>query len=129
MDIQAAIQASIMDGLATVDHAMRNTYWYYIRGASLLTYNASIKIDRLNYILLYTLPSSVFRVNCDLTFLTWEAAINSFVQLFATQEQLNKIKNDVTLLDSSHNFLDLTKTDPKINLNSYNSATISTKIG
>lgn len=120
MDIQSAIQASIMDGLATIDHTMRHIYWYYIRGASLLTYNASIKTDRLNYILLYTLPSSVFRVNCDLTFLKWEASINSFVQLFVSQEQLNRIKDDVALLDYNHNFLDLTITSIKNNQNSYN---------
>ena len=117
-----------MDGLATVDHAMRSNYWYYIRGASLLTYKASIKTDRLNYILLYTLPSSVFRVNCDLNFLKWEASVNSFVQVFVSQEQLDRIKNDVSLLDTSHNFLDLTKATVKNNKDSYNSSSNTTKI-
>jgi hypothetical protein len=68
LDIQSAIQASIIDGLTSIDQSMRAEYWYYLRGSDLLTYNASIKSDRLNYILLYNLKSSVYRVNCDLTF-------------------------------------------------------------
>lgn len=67
-DIQSAIHSAILDGLDTVDTTMRNTYWFYLRGGNLTSYNASIKADHLNYIILYITGSNVYRVNCDITF-------------------------------------------------------------
>ena len=74
-----AIQAAITDGLNVVDGSMRNTYWYFLHDGNLTSYNASIKTDRLNYIILYVAGSKVFRANCDLTFASWSPELNSFV--------------------------------------------------
>jgi hypothetical protein len=77
--IQRAIQAAVADGLKVVDRSMRNTYWYFLYEGNLASYNASIKTDRLNYIILYIANSKVFRANCDLTFASWSPKLNSFV--------------------------------------------------
>lgn len=82
LDIEKAIQAAIMDGLKVVDRSMHNTYWYFLHGTNFTSYNASIKTDRLNYIILYVVGSNVFRANCDLTFASWSPKLNSFVQVF-----------------------------------------------
>jgi hypothetical protein len=108
LDIEKAIQAAIVDGLRAVDRSMRNTYWYFLHGGNLTSYNASIKADRLNYIILYVAGSNVFRVNCDLTFSSWSPRLNSFVQVFVSQAALAAIKNDSTILWQSSNYLDLT---------------------
>lgn len=79
MDIQRAIQAAIADGLKVVDRSIRNNYWYFLYEGDLTSYNASIKTDRLNYIVLYVAGIKVFRANCDLSFASWSPKLNSFV--------------------------------------------------
>jgi len=87
---------------------MRNTYWYLLNGAQRVTFNVTIKPDKLNYLIIYNNIGNIYRVNCDLIKVNWLTSLNSFVKILNDDVSLSNIQTNISLIDQYNNTLDLT---------------------
>lgn len=97
--IQEAIKAAIKDGLNIIDADLRTTYWYYLKGAKLTSYNYTLLDDAVNYIIIYDNLGNTFKVNCDLIKRTFLPSLNSFVRVASTTPTINQVKANNQTLD------------------------------
>ena len=97
--IQEAIKAAIKDGLNIIDTDLRNTYWYYLKGAQLTSYNYTILDEAVNYIIIYDNLGNTFKVNCDLIKRSFLPSLNSFVRIVSITPTIDQVKSTNQTLD------------------------------
>ena len=77
------INMAINDGYKTVDNYVRNTFWYYLRGSTLLDYRVKVTPTHLNYQIIYMAAGGIFLINTGLDKFLWEIKLNNLVKINA----------------------------------------------
>jgi hypothetical protein len=77
------INMAINDGYKTVDNYVRNTFWYYLRGSTLLDYRVAVTPTHLNYQIIYMAAGGIFLINSGLDKFLWEIKLNNLVRINA----------------------------------------------